>query len=47
LKKKKTVGQAQITQFGDYDTPQNRLAAIEEAIRKIANEALNKTVSEW
>jgi hypothetical protein len=47
LKKKKTVWEAQITQFGDYDTPANRQAAIDEAIRKIANEALNKTVSGW
>jgi hypothetical protein len=47
LKKKKTVWEAQITQFGDYDVPSNRQAAIDEAIRKIANEALNKTVSGW
>lgn len=47
LKKKKTVWEAQITQFGDYDTPANRQAAIDEAIRKIASEALNKTVSGW
>jgi hypothetical protein len=46
LKKKKTVWEAQITQFGDY-TPPDRQAAIDEAIRKIANEALNKTVSGW
>ena len=46
LKKKKTVWEAQITQFGDY-TPPNRQAAIDEAIRKIANEVLNKTVSGW
>jgi hypothetical protein len=46
LKKKKTVWEAQVTQFGDY-TPPGRQAAIDEAIRKIANEALNKTVSGW
>ncbi|MCI0691540.1 DUF4136 domain-containing protein [candidate division KSB1 bacterium] len=46
LKKKKAVWEAQITQFGDY-TPPDRQAAIDEAIRKIANEALNKTVSGW
>ncbi len=46
LKKKKNVWEAQITQFGDY-TPPDRQAAIDEAIRKIANEALNKTVSGW
>ncbi len=46
LKKKKTVWEAQITQFGDY-TPPNRQAAIDEAIHKIANDVLNKTVSGW
>jgi hypothetical protein len=46
LKKPKTVWEAQVTQFGDY-TPPNRQAAIDDAIRKIANEVLNKTVSEW
>ncbi|MGH7594957.1 MAG: LPS assembly lipoprotein LptE [bacterium] len=46
LKKKKIVWEAQITQFGDY-TPPDRQAAIDEAISKIANEALNKTVSGW
>jgi hypothetical protein len=46
LKKRKTVWEAQITQFGNY-TPPNRQDAIDEAVRKIANEVLNKTVSGW
>ncbi|MDZ7344707.1 MAG: DUF4136 domain-containing protein [candidate division KSB1 bacterium] len=46
LKKRKTVWEAQITQFGDYRPP-NRQEAIDEAITKIANEVLNKTVSGW
>lgn len=46
LKKRKTVWEAQITQFGDYRPP-NRQEAIDEALTKIANEVLNKTVSGW
>jgi len=48
--KRKTVWEAQMTQFGSY-SPQsgssNRQAAIDEAIRKIATEVRNKTVSDW
>jgi hypothetical protein len=48
VKKRKTVWEAQVTQFGAYAPgSSNRQNAIDEAIRKIANEVLNKTVSGW
>jgi hypothetical protein len=50
VKKKKTVWEAQFTQFGTYApgaSATNRQSAIDEAIRKIATEVLNKTVSGW
>jgi len=54
LKKRKTVWETPnsepLSQFGSY-SPQSgstsRQAAIDEAIRKIANEVRNKTVSDW
>ncbi|MDZ7312506.1 MAG: LPS assembly lipoprotein LptE [candidate division KSB1 bacterium] len=48
LKKRKTVWEGELTQFGAYAPGStNRQAAIDEAIRKIATEVLNKTVSGW
>jgi hypothetical protein len=50
VKKRKTVWEAQMSQFGSYkpqDPSSTRQAAIDEAIRKIANEVRNKTVSDW
>lgn len=50
VKKRKTVWEAQMSQFGTYSprsASSSRQAAIEEAIRKIANEVRNKTVSDW
>jgi hypothetical protein len=50
LKKRKTVWEAQMSQFGSYSpraASSSRQSAIDEAIRKIANEVRNKTVSDW
>jgi hypothetical protein len=50
LKKRKTLWEAQMSQFGSYSpraASSTRQAAIDEAIRKIANEVRNKTVSDW
>jgi len=50
VKKRKTVWEAQMAQFGTYSprsASSSRQAAIDEAIRKIANEVRNKTVSDW
>jgi len=50
VKKRKTVWETQMSQFGSYSprsASSTRQAAIDEAIRKIANEVRNKTVSDW
>ena len=50
VKKRKTVWEAQMSQFGSYSPGKpasTRQAAIDEAIRKIANEVRNKTVADW
>lgn len=50
LKKRKTVWQEEITQWGTFDPdsgPDSRNEGINEAIQKIANEILNKSVSGW
>jgi len=50
VKKRKTVWEAQMSQFGSYSprsASSTRQTAIDEAIRKIANEVRNKTVSDW
>ena len=50
VKKRKTVWEVQMSQFGSYSprsASSTRQAAIDEAIRKIANEVRNKTVSDW
>jgi hypothetical protein len=49
VKKRKTVWEAQLAQFGNYSRTgaSTRQAAIDEAIRKIATEVRNKTVSDW
>jgi hypothetical protein len=50
MKKRKTVWETQMSQFGSYSPGKpssTRQAAIDEAIRKIANEVRNKTVSDW
>jgi hypothetical protein len=50
LRKRKTIWEAPITQFGTYapgSSSSSRQNAIDEATRKIANEVLNKTVSGW
>jgi hypothetical protein len=50
VKKRKTVWEAQLSQFGSYSPrsgSSNRQAAIDEAIQKIATEVRNKTVSDW
>jgi hypothetical protein len=49
-KKRKTVWEAQLSQFGSYSPSSGsstRQAAIDDAIRKIATEVRNKTVSDW
>ena len=51
VKKRKTLWEEQITQFGTYapgsaNTP-DRQSAINEAISKIAAEVINKSVSGW
>ena len=50
VKKRKAVWETQMSQFGSYSPGKpssTRQAAIDEAIRKIANEVRNKTVSDW
>ncbi len=50
LKKRKTIWEEEITQWGTFDPDegtQSRDAGIDEAVEKIANEILNKTVSGW
>ncbi len=47
-KKRRTVWQEQMAQFGSYAPgSSNRAAAIKEAIDKIAQQVLNKTVAGW
>jgi hypothetical protein len=50
VKKRKTVWEKKMAQFGTYSprsASSSRQAAIDEAIRKIANEVRNETVSDW
>ncbi len=50
LKKRKIIWEEEITQWGTFNPdegPESRQAGIEEAIAKIANEILNKSVSGW
>jgi len=50
LKKRKTLWEENITQWGTFDPDQgteSREKGINEAIEKIANEILNKSVSNW
>lgn len=50
LKKRKTVWEDTLTQWGTFNPdegPQSREAGIDEAVAKIANEVLNKSVSGW
>lgn len=50
LKKRKTVWEDTITQWGTFNPdegPQSREAGINEAVAKIADEILNKSVSGW
>ena len=50
VKKRKTVWETQMSQFGSYSPNKpasTRQAAIDDAIRKIANEVRNKTVADW
>jgi len=50
LHKNKVMWEDEIVQWGTYDPAggeQARRAAIEEALRKIADEVLNRTISSW
>lgn len=50
LKKRKTIWQEEITQWGTFNPdagPESRNEGINEALEKIANEILNKSVSGW
>lgn len=50
LKKRKIIWEEQITQWGTFNPdegPQSRENGIDEAVEKIANEILNKSVSGW
>lgn len=50
LKKRKTIWESEITQWGTFDPnqgTQSRDAGIDEAVSKIANEILNRSVSGW
>ncbi|NIR48387.1 LptE family protein [candidate division KSB1 bacterium] len=50
LKKRKTIWEEEITQWGTFDPaegPESRQNGIEEAVEKIASEILNKSVSGW
>lgn len=50
LKKRKIVWEEEITQWGTFDPdagPDSRNDGIDEALAKIANEILNKSVSGW
>ncbi len=50
LKKRKMIWEDEITQWGTFDPnqgTQSRDAGIDEAVAKIANEILNKSVSGW
>ncbi|MFQ5863832.1 MAG: LptE family protein [bacterium] len=50
LKKRKIMWEEEITQWGTFDPdegPQSRDNGIDEAVEKIANEILNKSVSGW
>ncbi|MFQ5824440.1 MAG: LptE family protein [bacterium] len=50
LKKRKLIWEEDITQWGTFNPdegPQSREKGIDEAVEKIANEILNKSVSGW